>query len=136
MATKITHQQKQTILVLVSITLVMVVSWIAFGVYFSFSNVNLPPEASRNLRPITPVIDRATLESLSNRTAFTEEQLSFFPLSQKSDGSQFDPESTTPQPAQPATPAEDLDEDLDDELPVTETQPPDDDQDNLESEES
>mgnify|MGYP005837292599 CR=1 FL=1 len=73
------------LLVIFILTLITIVLWTSLSTFFAFTRTTLPPEVSRNLRPITPVIDREMLQQVSSRTQYSQEQLSSFTLSRITD---------------------------------------------------
>ena len=62
------------ILVLSILTLITVLTWIAFDVYQALTKYTLPQVLEEQMRPLDPKIDRAKIEKLKERLSIAEEE--------------------------------------------------------------
>lgn len=63
------------ILVLSILTLITVLTWIAFDVYKALTKTTIPKVLEEQMRPLEPRIDRAKIEKLKERLSIPEEEL-------------------------------------------------------------
>lgn len=62
-------------LILSILTLITVLTWIAYDVYQALTKYTLPEVLEEQMRPLEPRIDRATLEKIKKREGIPEEEL-------------------------------------------------------------
>lgn len=61
-------------------SLVTVLFWIGFTIYFSQQKTKIPPEVQRYALPLNPTIDAAALTQIGQLRAFSPQELADFPI--------------------------------------------------------
>jgi hypothetical protein len=68
-------QHLPSIVVVLILTVVTVVAWIALDVYRALTTKPAPPVSEQVLEPLNPVLDEESLDKLVSRNQFSEESL-------------------------------------------------------------
>lgn len=90
------------ILVLSTLTLITVLTWIAFDVYQALTKTTIPEVIQEQMRPLEPKIDKTKIERLKGRLSISEEEI------EKTIMSKVEKSTTTletPESTQSATPS-------------------------------
>lgn len=62
-------------LILSVLTLITVINWIGFQVYWTFHQNTIPEATKKQMETLNPKIKTETLESLKTKISFSEEEL-------------------------------------------------------------
>lgn len=63
-------------LILAILTLITVLTWIAFDIHRTLTKTEIPQVLQKQIAPLNPKIPTKTLEELQQRISFTQEELS------------------------------------------------------------
>ena len=95
-------KKNRDILVLSILTLITVLTWIAFDVYKALTKTTIPKVLEEQMRPLEPRIDRAKIEKLKERLSISEEELEKIAISKIEEAT---PAAEMPESTESATPS-------------------------------
>jgi hypothetical protein len=69
---------QQNILSVLLLTVVVIVAWVGFSIYFSYSKTTLTPTDTQLIAPLNPRLDATLFDKIAVRRTWTSEELDNF----------------------------------------------------------
>lgn len=69
---------QQNVLTLLLLTMVVIALWVGFSIYFSYSKTTIAPTDATLIAPLTPRLDSALFDQLSQRKTWSTQELDSF----------------------------------------------------------
>jgi hypothetical protein len=76
-------KRSKDVLYILILALVVALVWIIIGVYHAAVKTSIPANIQKLTTPLSPTLDTETLQGLSSRTLYTDQELQSFPINRE-----------------------------------------------------
>lgn len=72
---------QQNVLMVLLLTLVVIMLWVGFTIYFSYSKTTITPTDAQLIAPLSPKLDSKLFDTLKTRKSWSDDELNSFQTS-------------------------------------------------------
>lgn len=86
------------------LTLITILTWAGFDIYFALTKSRMKPEVQKLMTPLDPQIEKSVLEGLNRKREISLEEIGRLPIALPSPKIETEEENVSPTPSVQATP--------------------------------